>query len=74
MAASDSRYFVPQQLRNPANPDVHRRTTAEELWRDTDGQVDIQVVGMSGIVSVEVALSHQPWRWNGTARSAEASW
>jgi len=38
--------FMPQQFRNPANPDVHRRTTAEEIWRDTDGQVDVIVAGV----------------------------
>jgi len=37
--------FVPQQFKNPANPEVHRRTTAEEIWRDTAGQVDIFVAG-----------------------------
>ena len=46
MAAKDSRYFIPQQFENPANPEVHRRTTAEEIWRDTDGAVDIVVVGV----------------------------
>lgn len=46
MAAQDSRYFVPQQFQNPANPEIHRRTTAEEMWRDTDGQVDILVAGV----------------------------
>ena len=38
--------FMPQQFKNPANPDVHRRTTAEEIWRDTDGAVDIVVAGV----------------------------
>jgi cysteine synthase A len=38
--------FMPQQFKNPANPDVHRRTTAEEVWRDTDGRVDIFVAGV----------------------------
>jgi cysteine synthase A len=46
MTAADPRYFVPQQFQNPANPEVHRRTTAEEIWRDTDGQVDIVVAGV----------------------------
>lgn len=46
LAASDQRYFIPQQFRNPANPEIHRRTTAEEIWRDTDGQVDILVAGV----------------------------
>jgi cysteine synthase A len=38
--------FMPQQFKNPANPDIHRRTTAEEIWRDTDGKVDILVSGV----------------------------
>jgi cysteine synthase len=46
LAAEIDQSFVPQQFKNPANPAVHRRTTAEEIWRDTDGQVDIVVAGV----------------------------
>ncbi|HTP14782.1 MAG TPA: cysteine synthase A, partial [Streptosporangiaceae bacterium] len=46
LAGSDRRYFMPQQFENPANPAVHRQTTAEEIWRDTDGAVDIVVAGV----------------------------
>ncbi len=46
IVAADPRCFMPQQFNNPANPDVHRRTTAEEIWRDTDGKVDILVAGV----------------------------
>lgn len=38
--------FMPQQFKNPANPEIHRRTTAEEIWRDTDGKVDVVVAGI----------------------------
>jgi cysteine synthase len=46
LAASDPRYFMPQQFMNAANPEIHRRTTAEEIWRDTDGEVDIFIAGV----------------------------
>jgi cysteine synthase A len=46
LAAGDSRYLILQQFANPANPEIHRRTTAEEIWRDTDGEVDAVVAGV----------------------------
>ena len=46
MAKDDERYFVPQQFENPANPAIHRATTAEEVWRDTDGAIDMFVAGV----------------------------
>ena len=46
LAASNPGYFMPQQFTNPANPAIHRSTTAEEIWRDTDGQADILVAGV----------------------------
>ena len=64
MAAADARYFIPQQFLNPANPEIHRRTTAEEIWRDTDGQVDILVagVGTGGTITgvAEVIKARKP--------------
>jgi cysteine synthase len=47
MLAKDPRYYyIPQQFKNPSNPEIHRRTTAEEIWRDTDGNVDFLVAGV----------------------------
>ncbi len=46
LAKSDQRYFVPQQFENPANPAIHRATTAEELWKQTDGNIDFFIAGV----------------------------
>ncbi|HWQ46242.1 MAG TPA: cysteine synthase A, partial [Longilinea sp.] len=64
LTASDPRYFMPQQFKNPANPEIHRKTTAEEIWRDTDGKVDFVVagVGTGGTITgiAEVIKSRKP--------------
>jgi cysteine synthase A len=65
LAASDpEKYFVPQQFNNPANPEIHRKTTAEEIWRDTDGKVDFLVsgIGTGGTITGvgEVIKSRKP--------------
>jgi cysteine synthase len=64
LAATDKRYYIPQQFKNPANPEIHRRTTAEEIWRDTDGTVDFVVagVGTGGTITGigEVLKSRKP--------------
>ena len=46
LAKSNKCYFMPQQFKNPANPEIHRLTTAREIWEDTDGKVDILVAGV----------------------------
>jgi cysteine synthase A len=46
LAAEDSNVFIPQQFENPANPEIHRQTTAEEIWQDTDGEVDFLISGI----------------------------
>ena len=46
LAAENANYFMPQQFKNPANPEIHRKTTAEEIWRDTGGAVDVVVCGV----------------------------
>jgi len=64
MVAENSNYFMPQQFNNVANPEVHRLTTAEEIWRDTNGRVDILVsgVGTGGTITgvAEVIKKRKP--------------
>lgn len=64
LAAGDSRYFIPQQFKNPANPEIHRRTTAEEIWSDTEGKIDYLIagVGTGGTITgvAEVIKARKP--------------
>ncbi len=64
VATDPKKYFLPQQFKNPANPEIHRKTTAEEIWRDTDGTVDILVsgVGTGGTITGvgEIIKSRKP--------------
>jgi len=64
LAAKNGNYFMPQQFKNPANPEIHRKTTAEEIWRDTEGEVDVVVsgVGTGGTITGvgEVLKSRKP--------------
>ena len=64
LAAEIPNAWIPQQFKNPANPEIHRRTTAEEIWNDTDGQVDILVagVGTGGTITgvAEVIKARKP--------------
>ena len=72
LAAQDKRYLVLQQFENPANPEIHRKTTAEEIWRDTDGKVDIFVGGTgTGGTITGVAQVIKPRRPSFRAIAAE---
>lgn len=68
LAAQLPKAFIPQQFQNPANPAVHRATTAEEIWRDTDGRVEVLVagVGTGGTISgvSEVLKARKPGFWS----------
>jgi cysteine synthase len=68
--------FIPQQFRNPANPEVHRRTTAEELWNDTDGRIDILIsgIGTGGtITGVSEVIKQRKPEFRAVAVEPEAS-
>lgn len=76
MAAEDPRVFIPLQFSNPANPDIHRRTTAEEIWRDTDGAVDVLVAGVGTggtITGVAEALKERKPEFQAVAVEPEGS-
>jgi cysteine synthase A len=64
VASDPDNYFLPQQFKNPANPEIHRKTTAEEIWQDTDGKVDFLIsgIGTGGTITgvSEVIKSRKP--------------
>ena len=76
LAAADPRYFIPQQFTNPANPEIHRRTTAEEIWRDTDGKVDFLVAGVGTggtLTGISEVLKARKPSFNAVAVEPDAS-
>jgi len=76
MAAKDRRYFIPQQFKNPANPEIHRKTTALEIWEDTDGKVDLLVAGVGTggtLTGVSEVLKKKKWEFKAIAVEPENS-
>ncbi len=76
LASLDARYFIPQQFQNPANPDIHAKTTAEEIWRDTDSQVDFLVAGVGTggtITGISEALKARKESFQAIAVEPDAS-
>ncbi len=72
LAAQDARYLIPQQFKNPANPEIHRRTTAKEIWEDTEGKADILVAGVgTGGTITGVAEGIKPLKPNFKAIAVE---
>ena len=76
VATNPQKYFMPQQFENPANPEIHRKTTAEEIWNDTDGRVDFLVAGIGTggtITGVAEAIKARKPEFKAIAVEPEAS-
>jgi len=76
MAAKDHRYFVPQQFKNPSNPEIHSKTTALEIWKDTDGKVDFLVAGVGTggtITGISGAIKKKKQEFKAVAVEPEGS-
>ena len=76
VATNPQKYFMPQQFENPANPEIHRKTTAEEIWNDTDGKVDFLVAGIGTggtITGVAEAIKARKPEFKAIAVEPEAS-
>jgi cysteine synthase A len=70
LAAENPGYFMPQQFKNPANPEIHRLTTAEEIWRDTAGRVDILVAGVGTGGTITGITANRPLKQLPSSRKA----